>query len=242
MTVRAERVSAVAAVLLLIGSAWILAVHQMRGMDMGPGSGLGSFPFFTATWTAMMAAMMLPSALPAAIASNEAASGRGGPAALRTLLFSACYVAVWAVAGAAAYTAYRGIRAADLGFLAWSREGAHIAGAAIVGAGLYELTPFKRACLARCRHGNYGVESGLAAGARYGLSCLGCSAGLMLVLFALGAMSVRWMLLVAALVFAEKVPRVGGSLVVPIALLLVGLGLWLALDASTLPGLTQPMD
>jgi predicted metal-binding membrane protein len=54
--------------------------------------------------------------------------------------------------------------------------------------------------------------------------CLGCSVGLMLVLLALGAMSVTWMLVVAALVFMEKVPRFGASLVEPVALLLVGLG------------------
>ena len=63
----------------------------------------------------------------------------------------------------------------------------------------------------------------------------------MLVLFALGAMSVTWMLAVAALVFVEKVPRVGASLVRPIAVLLVGLGLWVALDAPSVPGLTSPM-
>jgi predicted metal-binding membrane protein len=62
------------------------------------------------------------------------------------------------------------------------------------------------------------------AGVRYGVHCVGCSAGLMLVLLALGAMSVTWMLVVAALVFVQKVPRFGASLVSPVALLLVGLG------------------
>jgi predicted metal-binding membrane protein len=74
----------------------------------------------------------------------------------------------------------------------------------------------------------------------YGANCVGCSAGLMFVLFALGVMSLIWMLVVAALVFVEKVPRVGASLVVPIAVLLVGLGLWIALDAASVPGLTSP--
>jgi predicted metal-binding membrane protein len=59
---------------------------------------------------------------------------------------------------------------------------------------------------------------------RYGVHCLGCSAGLMLALVALGAMSVTWMLVVAVLVFVEKVPRFGASLVEPVALLFAGLG------------------
>ena len=53
-------------------------------------------------------------------------------------------------------------------------------------------------------------------------------------------MSVTWMLVVAALVFVENVPPVGARLVVPIAVQLVGLGLWIALDASSVPGLTSP--
>src|SRR5215208_4629756 len=111
----------------------------MRGMDMGPGTHLGSLSFFAGTWTVMMAAMMLPSALPA-VASFA------GRRAAAPLLFAASYVV-----GIVAFAAYRGIRAADLGFLAWDRAGAWIAGAAVVAAGLYELTPLKRASLGRCR-------------------------------------------------------------------------------------------
>ena len=118
----------------------------------------------------------------------------------------------------------------NLGFIAWDRAGAEIAGAAVVAAGVYELTPLKRAYLDRCRDDDYRDASGVAAGVRYGMNCVGCSIGLMLVLFALGVMSLTWMLVIAALVFAEKVPRAGASLVTPIGLLLIGLGVWLALD------------
>src|SRR3954452_14152052 len=114
MTLRTERVSAVTAMLLLVGCAWVVAVQRMRGMDMGPGGDLGSFSFFAVTWTAMMAAIILPSALPAAIAFAASAPRHGGFATLRTLLFATSYLAVWSVAGLAAYAADRGIRAADL--------------------------------------------------------------------------------------------------------------------------------
>lgn len=240
MELQTVRTGVAAPWLLLAGLAWLVAVPRMSGMDMGPGTALGSFSFFAVTWTAMMASMMLPSALPA-VASFDRVASRRRAATFAPLEFGASYVAVWAIVGIAAFAAYRGIRAADLGFVAWDRAGAGIAGAAVIAAGIYELTPLKRACLARCRANDYRNANGVDAGVRYAVNCVGCSIGLMLVLFALGVMSVVWMLLIAALVFAEKVPRVGASLVTPIALLLVGLGSWVALDASSVPWLTQPM-
>jgi predicted metal-binding membrane protein len=63
----------------------------------------------------------------------------------------------------------------------------------------------------------------------------------MLVLVVLGVMSLTWMLVVAALLFLEKVPRVGPRLVLPIAILLLGLGLWIALAPASVPALTLPM-
>jgi predicted metal-binding membrane protein len=197
MRLRTASTTTAGALLLLTGGAWAIALRRMTGMDMG--AGLGSLSFFVVTWTAMMAAMMLPSALPAALALDR----------LAPLAFAAAYVAVWGLVGVVAFAAYRGIRAADA--------------AVIVAAAIYELTPLKRRCLARCRSGAPPGASGVAAGARYGAHCVGCSAGLMLALLALGAMSVAWMLVVAALVFVEKVPRFGASLVGPVALLLVGL-------------------
>ncbi len=227
------RVNVITWTLVLAAAAWVATVVRMRGMDMGPGTDLGTLSFFAGTWTVMMAAMMLPSALPAvaSFADRRAAA---------SLVFAATYVAVWAAVGLAAFAAYRGIRAADLGFLAWDRAGAWIAGAAVVAAGLYELTPLKRASLRRCRAGSL-TASPVAAGLRYGANCVGCSAGLMLVLFALGVMSITWMIVVAALIFVEKVPRIGPSLPAPIALVLVAAGVWIALDASSVPGLTSPM-
>jgi predicted metal-binding membrane protein len=185
-------------VFLFVGAAWVFSVRRMTGMGMG--SGLGSLSFFVVTWTVMMAAMMLLSALPAA-------RGLVGGA---PFAFAVSYVTVWGLVGFAAFAAYRGIHAA--------------AGVVVVVAAIYELTPLKRRCLACCRNGVRSDERGVTAGARYGMHCLGSSAGLMLVLLALGAMSVTWMLVVAGLVFVEKVPRFGASLVEPVALLLAGLG------------------
>jgi predicted metal-binding membrane protein len=198
MSLCTARTATLTALLVLVGAAWVISVGRMNGMGMG--SGLGSLSFFVVTWTVMMVAMMLPSALPAAL----------GLDGLAPLVFAVSYVAVWGLVGFAAFAAYRGIHAAAAGV--------------VFAAAIYQLTPLKRRCLARCRNDLRSDMNGVTAGLRYGVNCLGCSAGLMLVLLVLGAMSVTWMLVVAALVFVEKVPRFGASLVEPVALLLAGLG------------------
>ena len=144
--------------------------------------------------------------------------------------------------GVGAFLAYRGVRAADVGFLAWDRGGAYVAGAAVVAAGIYELAPLKRVSLHRCRaRADRVTGTAVSTGLRYGGDCVGCCAGLMLVLFTLGVMSAFWMLVVTLVVFVEKVLPVGVRSLVPVAMLLVALGLWVALAPSSVPGLTLPM-
>jgi len=222
------------AFLALAAVAWALTIWGSRnaGMDMDMGMGMGSLGSFAAGWTVMMAAMMLPSALPAV--ASFAGRRAGAP-----LLFAASYVAVWAVVGIVAFAAYRGIRAADLGFLAWDRAGAWIAGAAVVAAGLYELTPLKRRSLRRCRSAPHG-GSPFRKGLGHGLDCVGCSGALMAVLFVLGVMSLFWMALVAAAIFAEKVLPRGPRLAPVFAVALVVLGVWVAVSPVSVPGLTAP--
>jgi len=222
---------------VLLGAAlvtWIVTVSRMHGMDAGPGTDLGGLGWYVGIWVTMMAAMMLPSALPAVL-SNDGAARRARP-----VLFVFSYLAVWSVVGAVVFFACRGARAAQLGFLEWDRGGAYVAGAAVVAAGIYELTPLKRACLHRCRT-RAARNGAFGDGLRYGVDCVGCSAGLMLVLFAVGVMSLFWMAIVAALVFVQKVPAGGTRLVAPVAVLLLGLGFWIALAPASVPALTLPM-
>jgi predicted metal-binding membrane protein len=109
----------------------------------------------------------------------------------------------------------------------------------MVAAGVYELTPLKRLCLRRCRSPHPdgpAIRSGLANG----LHCVGCSGGLMVALFALGVMSVFWMVVVAGVIFAEKVLPQGPRLSRAVAIALLALGIWVAFSPSTVPMLTQP--
>jgi predicted metal-binding membrane protein len=215
--------------LALAGAAWALTVHRMQGMDAGPGTALGGLGWFVGVWVVMMAAMMLPAVAPAV------ARVRGAG------LFLVGYLAAWTLAGVAAYGLFEGVRALDLSWLAWHRGGRWLAGAVIVGAALYELTPAKRACLARCRAAaaDRGVD-GVAGGLRYGAGCFGCSWAMMAALFALGVMSVGWMVLVAGMIAAERLLPWPAAAMRAIALLLVVLGVAVAAVPGRVPGLTVP--
>jgi predicted metal-binding membrane protein len=190
---------AVATTLGLAAAAWILTVRQAAGMDMGAATDLGSFTFFVVAWVPMMAAMMLPGAAPAvARCVRTARHARAVP------LFVGSYLAVWAVAGLAVYALYR-------------PHGTTMAGALTIAAGLYELTPFKRKCRRRCR-------ASVRSGFEFGPYCVGSSIGLMVLLLALGAMSVTWMAVVAVLAAVQKLLPPAASIDVPVAIAIVALG------------------
>jgi predicted metal-binding membrane protein len=217
----------------LVVVAWAVTVERMEGMDAGPGTDLGGLGWYLGVWVTMTAAMMLPSEAPAALVVARLRRG------LPTLLFLAGYLAVWTVYGLAAYALFRLVTAFDTGWLAWEEAGPYVAGGVIVAAGLYELTPLKRVCLRRCRDPHPDAQA-FRSGLVDGLYCVGSSGGLMAVLFAVGVMSVSWMLVVAAVIFAEKVLPQGLRLTPIVAVALVALGLWVAFSPSTVPGLTEP--
>jgi predicted metal-binding membrane protein len=213
--------------------AWAVTVERMRGMDAGPGTDLGGLGWYLGIWVTMTAAMMLPSAAPAA--RHVARLARRVP----TLLFMAGYLVVWTGYGLAAYGLFRLVTSFDIGWLAWNEGGPYVAGGVIVAAGIYELTPLKQLSLRRCRRSESSV-SALRSGLAHGVDCVGCSGGLMAVLFVLGVMSLFWMAVVAAVIFAEKVLPHGPRLSRVFALALVALGIWVAVAPASVPGLTEP--
>jgi predicted metal-binding membrane protein len=213
--------------------AWALTVERMRGMDAGPGTDLGGLGFFLGIWVTMTAAMMLPSAVPAATRVARLAQH------LPTALFVAGYLAVWTVFGLAAYGLFRLVTSFDTGWLAWDERGPYVAGGLLLAAGIYELTPLKQLSLRRCRDPEQ-PEGAFRGGLVYGVDCVGCSGGLMVALFALGVMSLVWMAVVAAAIFAEKILPQGPRLSRVVAVALVVLGIWVALAPGSVPGLTEP--
>ena len=204
------------ATLGLAAACWAAAAWLMHGMDMGVATRPGAFGFFAAAWVTMMAAMMLPGAAPA-VARHTRTAGNWRAA----LPFVGSYLAIWALVGVAVYALYR-------------PHGSVAAGAIVMAAGVYEVTPLKRHFRRRCR---VSVRSGW----EFGLCCAGSSIGLMLMLVALGVMSVTWMSVIAVLVIAQKLLPANAVVDVPLALAIVGLGIWIILAPSSVPGLTPPM-
>jgi len=199
----------------LSAACWVIAAWLMDGMDMGVATRPGSFWFFAAAWVTMMAAMMLPGAAPAMM-RHARARGRGSAAPL----FAGTYLAIWALAGIAAYALDR-------------PHGPLAAGAVVVAAGVYELTPVKRHFRRRCRE-----DAGSGLG--FGLCCAGSSIGLMAMLVALGVMSLFWMAVIAVVTCAQKLLPAKAAIDVPLALAIAGLGLVIVIAPSQIPGLTPP--
>jgi predicted metal-binding membrane protein len=232
-------------------AAWIVTVNRMQGMDAGPGTDLGGLGWYLGIWVTMMAAMMLPSVAPMVLMFARVSGERhrqGRAALIPTWVFLAGYLGAWTAYGLIAYGVYRFVTAVDSGFLAWNEAGPYVAGGALAAAGIYQLTPLKELCLRHCRsplhfilHGwRNGRIGALRMGAEHGLYCVGCCWGLMLILFALGVMSVFWMAAVAGVIFAEKVLPYGARLSRVFALAVVVFGIWVAAAPSSVPGLTDP--
>jgi predicted metal-binding membrane protein len=193
-------------VLAVAGVAWAAMVHHsramtgMEGMDMG----LGPIAPFAATWVVMMAAMMLPSAIPVVLEfARTAERRRGWPVA--TGVLAATYLAVWLTFGVVCYAIYTAAR------MPWPNQPV-VVGLALALAGVYSISPIKRASQARCRelcalHGPLPfnlVRSAAVAGARYGLSCLGCSAALMVAMVLLGMSTLWWAVLLSVVILVYK--------------------------------------
>ena len=216
MKVAYRTVATLAATLGVAAAAWFVTVGQMRGMDMGVATRLGSFAFFVALWVAMMAAMMLPGLVPAVLSRGR----RTGP--VRAVVpFVASYLVVWTLVGALLYALYR-------------PHGTTTAGLVVIAAGLYELTRLKQHCRRCCR-------ARARSGFEFGLYCVGSSIGLMVMLVALGVMSVTWMLVIAALVFAQKLLPPKAAVDVPLAVAIVALGILIIAAPGSVPGVMPTM-
>jgi predicted metal-binding membrane protein len=199
------------ATLGLAAVAWVVAAGQMDGMDMGVATPLGSFASFVGLWVPMMAAMMLPGAVDA-VGKRVRVTGQLRAAAV----FVVTYLAVWTVVGLAVYAIDR-------------PHNTGAAGAVVIAAGCYELTPLKQHFRERCRASVRPFE--------FGLACVGSSVGLMAMLAALGVMSVAWMAVIAAVIVAQKLLPATRAIDMPLAVVIVGLGVWIVVAPSAIPGL-----
>jgi predicted metal-binding membrane protein len=195
----------------------------------------------------MTAAMMLPGSAPAVVRAVRAQRGAEPPraAALTAVGFIAAYGAVWLLAGLAGYACVQGVRALHADVLGWASAGRYLAAAALIAAGLHQFTAVKRRWLARCLSpkghvGRSGAVGGLRAGAEHGMCCVACCWTLMVALYALGIMSVTWMVVITVLIAAERLAPRTPVAVAAVAAVLLALGVGVAAAPASVPGLTVP--
>jgi predicted metal-binding membrane protein len=202
----AKPMAVVLIVLAVAGLAWAAMVQQsgsmaeMDGIDMR----LGPIESFATTWVVMITAMMLPSAIPVVVEFVRTAERRKGWQ-VATGVLAATYLGVWLIFGVVCYAIYIAAR------MPWSNQEQAV-GLALVLAGVYSVSPIKRASQARCRelcalHGPLPfnlIRSATVAGVRYGLSCLGCSVALMVAMVLLGMSNLWWAVILAVVILVYK--------------------------------------
>lgn len=239
------------ALIALAAAGWAYVAYQAASMGtmgsaMGvmPMSGIKGIVLFLFGWAVMMVAMMVPATLPLILLYRHLARKRLGAAQARigTVVLLVSYVAVWAIAGLPVF-AYNALSGA-----AGSLAEALPALLLIVG-GVYQFTPLKRMCHARCasplffliQNWRSGATGALRLGVTHGVDCLGCCAGLMVGLVALGMMNLTWMLTAAVIIFAEKTIPDSHRVAWPLGVLMVAGGAVL-LVVSVLGGMASGME
>jgi predicted metal-binding membrane protein len=224
---RAVVIALLAAVALL---AWAYTVHQAQLMDamdaemrramnmpmnaMAPAWTPLDALLLLAMWTAMMAAMMLPGAFPmiGAFATINRRRREREASYVPTVLFLAGYLVLWGGFSIAATALQWLLQKAGLVTTMMESASHYLSAALFLLAGLYQFSALKERCLALCRSPDGfilsewrdGALGAAIMGLRHGLFCLGCCAALMLLLFAVAVMDLRWVAALTILVAAEK--------------------------------------
>ena len=185
-------------------------------------------------WAVMMAGMMLPSAAPMVIAYATTHTSGHGRLRGSTPLFVAGYLAAWSAFAAAAALAQWVLHEQALVDAMGTSSSRWLGGLLLAGAGVYQFTGLKEACLSKCRtplgfllnSWRDGRRGALVMGAHHGSLCIGCCWTLMALLFVLGVMNLWWIALMAAVVLLEKtVPVRAISRLLGFALVVWGAGL-----------------
>lgn len=230
---RRDRVLVIGGVVALSAVCWAYTLDM--AFDMSAMPRMDSFsPAYLGwafvMWTVMMVAMMLPSALPMTMAyarysrmgngrTGNGGAGQGLGAALAIGSFVGGYLLMWAAFSLAATMAQALlIQGTVLSPMMMTIMPKGVAGAVLIVAGIYQLTPAKEACLRQCRttfgfmatEWREGARGALIMGLRHGMYCVGCCWALMAVLFVTGVMNILWVALLTLFVIVEKAAPLGG--------------------------------
>jgi predicted metal-binding membrane protein len=244
---RRERLIACGCLVAMVVLSWLYLLHLKTAMDTSGMNmpdmvmvdtqewGATTVLLLFVMWTVMMIAMMVPSATPMILAfltvnqSRSAAKRRLVPVGI----FLLGYLVVWTAYSTVATLAEWGLHQATLLSMTMEATSAALNGGILIVAGVFQLTPFKRACLNGCRspvsflmsEWRNGAAGAFVMGLRHGAYCLGCCWMLMALLFVAGVMNLFWVAMIALLVMAEKVLPKGEVLAYIAGIALVAAGL-----------------
>ncbi len=241
----AERAVVLGVLVTLVAGAWayLVVLAAARGeMDSSlamPMTGdwtARDWAFMTTMWVVMMTGMMLPAASPMIVSYRSFA--RSGSLTGSTPLFVAGYLVTWTLFGMVAAAAQWALHDAKL-VSPMGVAAASIAGALLIGAGAFQFSAVKQACLGKCRtplgflmtQWRDGRRGALLMGVRHGGYCVGCCWALMALLFVLGVMNLVWVAVLAAIVLVEKVAPRGDDLARLLGGGLIAWGAWLVVSA-----------
>ena len=232
-----ERTLLLASLISLAIGGWLLVIRQstMMSATMPAGLTMGMrAPLFLTMWVAMMAAMMFPASAPMILMFDRISGGKRqrGQAFVPTWVFITAYLLVWTVFGGLTYLAAVGLDRLAGPATGWTESAIRLGGILLMLAGVYQFTPLKHVCLSKCRTplgfilGSWrdGYTGAFRMGLEHGVYCLGCCWFLFVILFPLGVMNVPAMVLLAALIFAEKSFNLGQRIarIAGVALLVYG--------------------
>ena len=244
-----ERVVTVSVLIVIPLASWIwigLMARDMYGTMRGASawmmSSVWDWPrilLLWVMWAVMMTAMMLPTATPLVLLYSAAArrhEDADGPAR-RIYALAAGYLLVWLLFSVLA-TALQRLLASALLLTPMMEPATPMAGAVVLAiAGLYQLTPLKRACLRACRsplgfmvqRWRRGVAGAFRLGMDHGLYCLGCCWALMLLLFAGGIMNLAVIIALTLWVIVEKIAPLGERTPIVSGVVLLASAVWMSL-------------
>lgn len=246
---RRQRNVILASLLTLAALSWVVVLRQ-AGMTGSASPTMGmTIPLFLLAWVAMMVAMMFPTAAPMIMmfATVSAEKKQRGQTFVPTWIFVVSYLLVWIAFGVLAYGVGVGVDALSRESMWVTNNASRVGGILLLAAGLYQLSPLKNLCLAKCRSPlsfiltswRDGHAGALWMGLKHGAYCFGCCWLLFAILFPLGIMNIAAMVALTLLIFAEKSLPIGTLIGRLAGAALIGYGAAAIFVAHALPGMTM---
>ena len=243
-----DRLIVIAGLVMVVLVAWIYMImlaFDMQNMNMSMEMSMpqmqtwnsADFLLTFVMWSVMMVAMMIPSAAPMILtfsAINRRKNEEKNPVLL-TSLFLLGYLVIWTVFSAGATAVQWGLHSLALLSPMMMSSSPILGGILLLGAGIFQFTPYKQACLGHCRtpmgflmtEWRLGKKGAFLMGIRHGNFCVGCCWLIMALLFVAGVMNLLWVATIAGFVLLEKVIPSGEwvSKIAGIVMIVWGLGM-----------------